>query len=144
MGHTFYLSRFGADDMFNRFLTMLQILVVAVMTVNVKDALGSTGFGFALSYAFLRFILVAEYLRIWRHVPEARSLSKRYVAGFGAAAMIWVVSAFTPLPLCFALGGLGLLVDVFTPLTSGKLQVSLPPTNPHTRALRTLHHYHHR
>ena len=58
-----------------------------MMTVNVKDALGSTGFGFALSYAFLRFILVAEYLRIWRHVPEARSLSKRYVAGFGAAAM---------------------------------------------------------
>lgn len=131
VGHTFYLSRFGADDMFNRFLTMLQILVVAMMTVNVKDALGASGFGFALSYAFLRFILVAEYLRIWRHVPEAHNLSKRYVMGFGAAAMIWVVSAFTPPPLRFALWGLGLLVDVLTPLTSGKFQVSLPPHPTH-------------
>jgi low temperature requirement protein LtrA len=130
-GQTFYLSRFGADDMFNRFLTMLQILVVAAMTVNVKNALGSTGPGFALSYAFLRFILVAEYIRVGRHVPEARSLVKRYVVGFGAAAMIWMISAFVPTPLRFALWGLGLLVDFLTPLTAGKLQAELPPHPTH-------------
>ena len=130
-GQTFYLSRFGADDMFNRFLTMLQILIVAAMTVNVKNALGSSGPGFALSYAFLRFILVAEYIRVGRHVPEARSLVKHYVVGFGAAAMIWLISAFVPTPLRFALWGLGLLVDFLTTLTAGKLQAELPPHPTH-------------
>ncbi|AEG17880.1 low temperature requirement protein A [Methanobacterium paludis] len=125
-GQTFYLSRFGTDDMFNRFLTMLQILVVAALTVDVKNALGSSGPGFAISYAFLRFILVAEYIRVGRHVPEARSLVKHYVVGFGAAAMIWLISAFVPTPLRFALWGFGLLVDFLTPLTAGKLQAELP------------------
>jgi low temperature requirement protein LtrA len=130
-GQTFYLSRFGADDMFNRFLTMLQILVVAAMTINVKGALESSGPGFALSYAFLRFILVAEYIRVGRHVPESRDLVKHYVLGFGAAAMIWVISAFVPAPMRFALWGLGLLVDFLTPLTAGKLQAELPPHPTH-------------
>lgn len=59
-GHTFYLDRFGTDDIFNRVLTMTQMVVVASLTINVKNALTTTGSGFAISYTTLRFILVAD------------------------------------------------------------------------------------
>lgn len=72
VGQTFYLSRFGTDDLFHRILTMLQMLIVAALAVNVRDALGATGAEFALSYAALRFILVAEYYQWVNSYPKFR------------------------------------------------------------------------
>lgn len=36
VGHTFYLSRFGTDDILHRILTMLQMLTVAALAANVQ------------------------------------------------------------------------------------------------------------
>jgi Predicted membrane protein len=67
------------------------MIVVVIMAINAKDALGTTGSGFALSYALLRFMLVAEYIRAGQNVPEARPLTSHYSIGFGIAAGIWLV-----------------------------------------------------
>lgn len=130
-GHTFYLDRFGTDDIFNRILTMAQMVVVASLTINVKNALTTTGSGFAISYAILRFILVAEYVRVGRHVPEARPLTNRYSIGFGIAAFIWLISAFVPTPARFVLWVLALLVDFLTPFTAGEIHINFPPHPTH-------------
>ena len=130
-GHTFYLDRFGTDDIFNRILTMAQMVVVASLTINVKNALTTTGSGFAISYAILRFILVAEYVRVGRHVPEARPLTNRYSIGFGIAAFIWLISAFVPAPARFVLWVLALLVDFLTPFTAGEIHINFPPHPTH-------------
>jgi low temperature requirement protein LtrA len=68
-------------------MTMAQMVVVAYLAINVKNALTTTGSGFAISYAVLRFILVAEYIRVGRLIPEARPLTHRYSIGFGIAAL---------------------------------------------------------
>ena len=130
-GHTFYLSRFDTEDLVHRLLTMLQMTAVASLAIHVPDALESTSAGFALSYAAVRFILVAEYVRAGRHVPVVRPLTKRYVRGFGAAATLWALSVLVPLPWRFWLWGVAMAVDFAAPLTAGQLHVQFPPHLSH-------------
>lgn len=130
-GHTFYLSRFDTEDLLHRVLTMVQMIAVASLAVHVPNALGSTSTGFALSYATVRFILVAEYVRAGRYVPAVRPLTNRYVRGFGSAATIWALSVLVPHPWRFWLWGAALLVDFAAPLTAGQLHVRFPPHLSH-------------
>lgn len=125
-GHTIYLSRFGPDDLSHRVYTMIQMVVVAFLAINSKDALGSTGPGFAISYAILRFMLVVEYIRAGQNVPETKPLTRHYAIGFGLAACMWVISAFLPNPWRYALWCLAIVVDLVTPLTAGKLHQKFP------------------
>jgi low temperature requirement protein LtrA len=131
VGHTFFLSRFGTDDVLNRVFTMAQMVVVAFLTINVKYALGATGAAFAISYAVLRFMLVAEYLWVGKNIPETRPLTNRYAIGFGAAATLWFLSAFIPTPWRFLMWGLALSVDILTPITTRKIHLKFPPHPTH-------------
>jgi len=131
VGHTFYLSRFDTEDLLHRFLTMLQMTAVASLAVHVPEALTETSTGFALSYAAVRFILVAEYIRAGRHIAVVRPLTSRYICGFGAAASLWTVSVLVPLPWRIWLWGVAMLVDIAAPLTAGQLHVRFPPHLSH-------------
>jgi len=71
---------------------MVQIVAVASLIVHLPDALGKSSVGFALSYAAVRYILVAEYVRAGSHIPHVRPLISRYIIGFGSAATLWVAS----------------------------------------------------
>lgn len=130
-GHTFYLSRFDTEDLLHRLLTMLQMTAVASLVIHVPDALESTSAGFALSYAAVRFILVAEYVRAGRHIPVVRPLTNRYVGGFGAAATLWAFSALAPLSWRFWIWGVAMVVDFAAPLSAGQLHVRFPPHLSH-------------
>lgn len=131
VGHTFYMTRFGTDDLMNRLLTMLQMLIVASLAVNVRDALGSTGSGFALSYAALRFVQVYEYLLVGQKNPPVRTLTNHYVVGYGLAALLWAISAFIPSPWRFFVWGVAIVVDLLTPLTASEKHLKFPPHATH-------------
>jgi low temperature requirement protein LtrA len=105
---------------------MAQMLVVASLAINVKNALSTTGTGFAISYALLRIMLVAEYINAGKKIPEARPLTNHYSVGFGFAAVFWLISAFIPAPWRFVLWGVAIIVDLITPLTAGKLNFRFP------------------
>lgn len=126
VGHTVYLSRFGTDDVVQRFYTLAQMVVVAIMAINAKNALTTTGSGFALSYALLRFMLVAEYIMAGRNIPASRPLTHYYSIGFGVTAIIWVISAFMPDPWRYLLWIIAILVDIATPLSAGKYNQEYP------------------
>ncbi len=126
-GHTFYLSRFDSEDLLHRLLTMAQMTAAAAMAASVATALGNTSTGFAISYAVVRGILVAEYIRAGLHIPAVRPLTNRYVAGFGLAAFLWFLSIFLPPPWRFLLWGVALVIDFIAPLTAGTLHVRFPP-----------------
>ncbi len=127
IGQTYYLTRFDSNDVGHRLLTMALIVVVASLTVHARDGLGTRSAGFALSYAAVRFILVAEYLRAGWHIPAARPLTNRYSLGFGLAAALWALSPLLPPPSRFSLWGVALAIDFLTPLTAGDLHVRFPP-----------------
>ena len=116
LGVTFYSTRFATDDLAHRLLMLFQIAATAFMAVSVHDGLGENSRWFALSYAIMRVILVIEYVRTRRHVPDARELITRYSIGFSIGAGIWFVSIFVPLPFRLFLWVLGMGIDICTPL----------------------------
>jgi low temperature requirement protein LtrA len=128
VGVTFYSTRFATDDLAHRLLMLLQIAAAAFMAVSVPDGLGENSSWFALSYAIMRTILVIEYLRTRRYVPDARELTTRYSVGFSIAAGIWFVSVFVPLPFRLFLWILGMGIDIGTPLLFARqLSVQFAP-----------------
>ena len=128
VGVTFYSTRFATDDLAHRLLTLLQIGAAAFMAVSVPDGLGKNSSWFALSYAIMRTILVIEYLRTRRYVPDARELTTRYSIGFSIAAAIWLASVFVPLPFRLYLWVLGMGIDIGTPLLfARRLSVQFVP-----------------
>jgi low temperature requirement protein LtrA len=130
-GHTIFATRFDPDDALQRVLTLVQMFAVAVMAANAKDALDSTeSAGFAAAYAAVRFVLVAQYFRA-RHVPEARGLATRYLAGHGVAALLWLTSALVPTPMRFWIWGAAFALDLGTPWLAVPHTVKAPPDAAH-------------
>jgi low temperature requirement protein LtrA len=131
IGTTFYANRFDSDDVIHRLLICLQMLTAAAMAVNIHHGLGESSPGFAIAYALGRAVLVVEYIRAGIHIPSARPLTTRYAIGFAIASLLWLISAFVPIPWRFALWGLGIIIDFTTPLTARKFQIGLLPHASH-------------
>jgi low temperature requirement protein LtrA len=130
-GHTLFSTRFDTDDVVQRVLTLAQIFAVAVMAANAKDALDSrSSAGFAAAYAGVRLVLAAQYFRA-RHVREARPLTVRYLAGHGAAALLWLLSALVPAPSRFWIWGAAFVIDLGTPWIAVRHSARVPPDAAH-------------
>ena len=135
IGTTFFATRFYSDDLGHRLLLLLQMGGAGAMAVNISGAFNNNFSGFALSYAFMRLILVIEYVRVFRTIKSSESanpLVKRYIIGFSIAAIIWLISAFVPLTeIRFALWVIGLIIDFATPISTSKLTSKFAPHISH-------------
>jgi len=135
IGTAFFATRFYSDDIGHRLLLLLQMGGASAMAVNISGAFSNTFSGFALSYAFMRLILVIEYVRVFRTIKSSDSanpLVKRYIIGFSIAAIIWLISAFVPFTeIRFVLWTIGLTIDFATPNIAGKLHSKVAPHISH-------------
>jgi low temperature requirement protein LtrA len=130
-GHTMYSTRFDAEDVVHRLLTLIQIFAAAAMAANAKQGLAdrdSAGFGAA--YAVQRVVLVIQYLRA-RREEGTRRFSTLSALGFGAAAILWVIAAMVPAPIRFWIWAAALLIDLSTPLLLSKNMHTVPPHAEH-------------
>ena len=131
LGHTMYSTRFDADDVVQRLLTLLQIFAAAAMAANAKSAFDSRdSAGFGAAYAVLRAVLVVQYLRA-RRLKETRRLTTLYSVGFGAASLLWGIAAIFPVPTRFWLWGAALLIDMGTPWLAVQYTDKCPPDAEH-------------
>ena len=131
LGHTMYSTRFDADDVVQRLLTLLQIFAAAAMAANAKSAFDSRdSAGFGAAYAVLRAVLVVQYLRA-RRLKETRRLTTLYSVGFGAASLLWGIAAILPVPTRFWLWGAALLIDMGTPWLAVRYTDKCPPDAEH-------------
>jgi low temperature requirement protein LtrA len=131
LGQTMYSTRFDADDIVQRLLTLLQIFAAAAMAANAKSAFDSRdSAGFGAAYAVLRAVLVVQYLRA-RRVKETRQLTTLYAVGFGLAAFLWGVAALIPTPMRFWLWVAALLIDLGTPWLAVRHTHKYPPDAEH-------------
>ena len=131
LGHTMYSTRFDADDVVQRLLTLLQIFAAAAMAANAKSAFDSRdSAGFGAAYSVLRAVLVVQYLRA-RRLKETRRLTTLYSVGFGAASLLWFVAAILPVPTRFWLWGAALLIDMGTPWLAVQYTDKCPPDAEH-------------
>ena len=62
MGTVSYTSRFSSgNNVTHNLLLLVQMGGVGALAVSIPEAFGNTSTGFALSYAFIRFITIFEY-----------------------------------------------------------------------------------
>lgn len=126
IGGTFYNARFETSDISYRIFTLFQMLPVAAMAVFAHGGLGKTSAQFALSYAAARALIIFLWARGGWYVPIMRPVTNRYVAGFSLSMLLFVFSVFLPPPLRFVLWGIGLAIDLLTPVATLRLQAQLP------------------
>jgi low temperature requirement protein LtrA len=131
MGYTFYANRFDTDDIVHRLLYLAGMLAVAALAVTVHDAFGGGSARFALAYFAVRLVLVGLYLRARLNVPRARNLTDLFLASFGSAAALWLVSVFVPEPGRYAFWGVALALELATPLLAWRLIAEAPIHRTH-------------
>jgi len=126
IGATYYNERFETDGFENRLFTFLQMIPISGMAVFAHYALGKTAVEFALSYALARLIITYLWAQGGRYDRRFRPTARWFVAGFSFSILLFVASVFVAPPLRFWLWGLGLLVDLLTPMLTVNHQSRLP------------------
>lgn len=123
---TLYANRFDTDDAVFRLLTLAAMAGVVAMAASVDQVDEAAGRWFALGYVLIRVVLIAGYVRAWRHVPQARPTARLYLIGHVLGATFWLVSLAFPAPVRFWLWGVGVLVDVVWPTAAARLKDAVP------------------
>ena len=132
VGETYYATRFDSEkDVTHRALASLQLLGLVVMAATVRHALDGQAALFAGAYAFVRSVLVVQYLRAGHYLPRARPVVVLFVAAFGAGAACWWVSLVLPPPLRYACWALGIAVEVVALLSAREVHARFPPHLTH-------------
>ncbi len=123
---TLYANRFDTDDVVFRALTLLGMAGVVGMAASATEVAGTPGRWFALAYAVVRLVLVAGYLRAWRHVPAARPNIRPYLVGHSIGAALFLVSAAVPAPARYVLWAVGLAADLLAPVRAARQKGGVP------------------
>jgi len=118
---TLYANRFDTNDVLYRLAKLAAAAAVVGMAASTEDATR-----FAACYLVTRVLLLLLYARAYWHVPEARTTIAIYVAGAGAAAVLWAVSLPVHGVARYLLWGAGVLVEAAAPLLAGRVGRNVP------------------
>jgi low temperature requirement protein LtrA len=124
--HTYYADRYDTDDLVYRLLAAGQMVAVVVIAAALSSDAASSTRVFAAGYAISRVLLLIMYWRAYRHVTETRALVRGYLIGFGAAAVVWTMSAVVADSARPVLWGVALAIDLATPWVMRREQAKVP------------------
>ena len=125
-GFTFYANRFDTDDLVYRLAKLAAMLAVAGLAASVTEATTTRTAQFASCQAVLCLVLVALYLRAYRHVIQARRVIAVYLVAEGLAALLWLAGAFTPAPLRYLCWVLAVAGEAAAPILATARSAGLP------------------
>lgn len=126
-GSTFYNERFEVNDVRHRLFTFLKMIAIAGMAYGIHDAIGPTAPIFIWSYVAFRGIMIYMWLSAGKaNDPITHMVTKRFAMGLSLSALFWIMSVWAPLPIRLALWGLGLVIDLLTPVVTLHLQARMP------------------
>ena len=97
-GFTFYANRFDTDDVVYRLAKLAAMLASGLAIASATEATGTLAAQFAFCHAAIRMVLVALYLRAYRHVAQARGLIVVYLTAAAIAAGLWLAGAMVSGP----------------------------------------------
>jgi low temperature requirement protein LtrA len=123
---TLYANRFDHDDAVYRLFKLAGMAAVIGMAAAAPEAPGARFVPFAVCALGMRGLLLLQYLRADRSVPEARPVVRRYAATLAAGALLWAVSLAVPRPVGFVLWGLAVVVEALGPLLATGSEADLP------------------
>jgi low temperature requirement protein LtrA len=132
-GFSFYADRFDTDDVLFRAVMLAGMLAIAALAVQIPEVAAGRSAGFVVAYVTLRGLVVALYLRAWRHAPEARPLIGRYAGGYTISVALWLGSLLVAPPGCYALWGVGLAIEYAMPVLAQRFHRRIPIDARHVR-----------
>ena len=119
VGFSYFSDLFDADrKTYFRVILLMAMLVVLAMALNTRDALTATSFNFAACYTLLQILLISLYVWACKDVEKTKQLCHYFMVGFCGGAVFWLLSLFVSPPTRFVLWGLGLTVEIATPLVA--------------------------
>lgn len=125
-GTTLYANRFDHDDVVYRLYKLVGMAAVIGLAASATGATGPLRGAFIGCQVVLRLILLLQYSRAYRHVPEARPIVRLYLIGTAAGAALWTVSLFVPAGIAFLLWGAAIAGEVLVPLLATRARVAVP------------------
>jgi low temperature requirement protein LtrA len=123
---TLYANRFDTNDVIYRLAKLGGTVAVMGMAASGPEAVNEQATTFTVCYLATRLLLLALYLRAYRHVTDARPTIRIYLAGTGAGAALWAASLTVPGNLRYVLWAVGILVEVVAPLLATKFGGGVP------------------
>src|SRR5688572_31542820 len=127
IGFTFYADRFESDETAYRVLTFAGMLAVAALSLTLGTAFTPEGdFPLVITYALVRLVIVALYVRSAYYVPLARGLSMQFIAGFGSAVLILLASLLVEPPVRYYIWAAAVLLELVTPFLSLRMSRLIP------------------
>lgn len=123
---TLYANRFDTDDVVYRLSKLAGMAAIVVLAAAAPITDEADAGRFALGYTVLRFILVLQYWRAWRHVPQARGAIRIYLYAHGASGVLWLISLAVPGPGRYWLWAVGLAVEFGACLLAGQVESDAP------------------
>lgn len=127
VGITYYMERFETEGIEIRLIFLAYMVSVAGMAVFAHDGLHTNYRGYVLSYALGRLFTLALWVRAgWYNRAEFGPVARLYALGFGIGITSSIVSCFVAAPARLALLGVGLALDVLTPLSAHNYNKRLP------------------
>ena len=77
----------------------------------------------------MRLLLAWAFLRAWRE--RGAIVARDYAAGFGGAAVVWLISSLVPAPARYVSWALALGIDIGTSVMAARHAVRFPPHAAH-------------
>jgi low temperature requirement protein LtrA len=130
-GFTIYADRFDTDDAVFRLAIFAAMLAIAALAVQVPDVAHGESTGFVVAYVVLRSLMVALYLRSYRHVPHARPLIVRYATGYSLGIALWLASLAFAAPGRYAFWGIALAWEYSLPVMFRRFHAAIPVSTSH-------------
>ena len=120
---TFYNERFEVYDVRHRIFTFLKMIPIAGLAYSIHDAFGKTSNAFIISYIVARLIITYMWLSAGRKDEiSVRRMAKRFALGSGISVIFWIASLFVYEEPRFILLGIGMLVELITPIFTLNVQ----------------------
>ena len=123
---TLYANRFDHDDVLYRLYKLASMAAVIGLAASAAEATGERFAVFVCCQLLLRAMLLLQYHRAHRHVPDARPVAVLYMAGAAGGALLWAVSLVVPRPVGFALWAAAVLAEALVPLVATRGPSDVP------------------
>ena len=125
-GFVYYTERFESHGLDDRLFTFIAIVAAAGLAVWGRDGLGGNYSQFAGSYVLARMLNIGMWLRAGYHVPRFRPAALGFTGGFVVALGLLAASLFVPLQWRLVLFAAAVVLEIFAPAITGRLQAGLP------------------
>jgi low temperature requirement protein LtrA len=123
---TLYANRFDHDDVVYRLYKLGSMAAVIGLAASATEATGKLFGVFVGCQLLLRAMLLLQYHRAHRHIAAARPITRLYMIGTGAGALLWAVSLLVPRPLGLVLWAAAVLIEALVPLLATRSSADVP------------------